>query len=75
MLRCSLGMTRVERMKSEYIRETAGVGGPQDKVREARPTLKGLHTLVEGCCRRERVEDQGQCGERRPAEDEDGPLW
>jgi hypothetical protein len=36
MLRFSLGVTRIDRIKNEYIRGTAHVGGCGNKVREAR---------------------------------------
>ncbi|KAK3566732.1 hypothetical protein QTP86_004460 [Hemibagrus guttatus] len=36
MLRFSLGVTRLDRIRNEYIRGTAHVGRLEDKVREAR---------------------------------------
>ncbi|KAK3568967.1 hypothetical protein QTP86_021378, partial [Hemibagrus guttatus] len=36
MLRCSLGVTRLDRIRNEYIRGTAHVGRLGDKVRESR---------------------------------------
>ncbi|KAK3529887.1 hypothetical protein QTP86_007205 [Hemibagrus guttatus] len=50
MLRFSLGVTRLDRIRNEYIRGTAHVGRLGDKVREARLRWFGHVQRRENCC-------------------------
>ncbi|KAK3542755.1 hypothetical protein QTP70_002773 [Hemibagrus guttatus] len=66
MLRFSLGVTRLDRIRNEYIRGTAHVGRLGDKVREARLRWFGhvqrRETSLEDCW----MHEAGSPGEHQP---------
>ncbi|KAK3519797.1 hypothetical protein QTP70_004955 [Hemibagrus guttatus] len=69
MLRFSLGVTRLDRIRNEYIRGTAHVGGLGDKVREARLRWFGhvqrreMGASVEDAEDRDRWREMIRCGD------------
>ena len=65
MLRFSLGVTRMDKVKNEYIRGTTQVGRFGEKVREARPRWFGHVLRKDAGCIGRKMPTMGLPGKRK----------